>query len=137
MLFLKKTSQQIARFRARQKIAPADCRAGSRIRFDEAVFDGKNLRARAEFFDEAFFRGGDESLRFIAQEFEQLRDAFIVELGVDIVEQKERIFLILLEKDRHRRELQDQERASLLPARTVFSEVVPVEQNVQVVAVRA
>ena len=96
----------------------------------------KNRRVLTELFDKTFLRCGDKSLGLIVQIFEQLTHAFVVEFGVDIIEQKQRIFAARGMVNRDIGQLQREQSASLLAGRAEFSQIVPVKQDLQIVAVR-
>ena len=63
-------------------------------------------------------------------------DAFVVELGVDVVDEEEWIFASGGVKDGDIGELEKQKCASLLAGRTEFADVVAVEFELHIVAMR-
>jgi len=66
-----------------------------------------------------------------------LADATVVEFGVDIVEQEQRILTSLFEKYLDICKLEQQQRASLLTGRAEFADLAAVERDLEIVAVRA
>ena len=60
--------------------------------FESVVAKRKNGRIAAESLDQTVLGSCHESLSLVSEEFQQLADAPVVELRVQIVEEKERIF---------------------------------------------
>ena len=104
--------------------------------FRGPVFDRKNPCSGAEFLDETFLRRGNDSLRLVGKEIEQFPDAFVIELGVDIVDQKEGIFPSRGVKNGDVGELQKQQGRTLLTGRSKLPQIMAVEGQVHVVAMR-
>ena len=84
------------------------------LNFGLSAFNAKNLCGRAKSFDKTFLRCGHKSLCFVIQKCQQLTDAAVVEFGVQVVEQKERIFAARGVIDGYTCELEDKQRTSLL-----------------------
>src|SRR5437868_6712468 len=92
--------------------------------FCGAVFDPENTGPGAKFIGNALLGRGDEGLGLVGEVFEQLSDAFVIELGVDIVDQKERIFAARGVKNGDIRKLQEQKGASLLTGRAKLPQIM-------------
>src|SRR5213593_582322 len=105
--------------------------------FGGAVFDGENAGILAKVLDEAFLRGGRDGLGFSVDIVEQMTDALIIEFGVDIIEQKQRIFTTCRTINFNVSELQKKQRAPLLPGRAKPAQLVAIEQDLEVVAMSA
>src|SRR6185503_11618235 len=105
--------------------------------FSGPVRNLKNACIGAKFFDKTFLGGCDECLSLIGEIFEQFADAFVVKLGVNIVNQKERIFATCGVKDGDVRELQKEQCRALLAGGAKLPQIMCIKGQLHVVTMRA
>ena len=70
------------------------------------------------------------------QEFKQLPDPPVVELGIEIVEKKQRIFASCRAVHGDVRELKNEQCASLLTGGSELAKIAPVEKDLKIVTMR-